>query len=295
MNGILNVYKEKGFTSHDVVAKLRGILHFKKIGHTGTLDPDAVGVLPVCIGKATKLVDLLTDKEKTYVAKVQLGVTTDTLDMSGQILSQKPVEVTKDQVLKSLAKFRGDIDQVPPMYSALKVNGKRLYDLARQGREVERKPRPVTIHKLEILDFQGEVFTMEVTCSKGTYIRSLCDDIGRDLGCGAAMAELERTQVGTFNRAQALTLDQIQAAADQGRIQEIMTSIDAMFPDAPKLKVTGGELKLLVNGNDLPLKLVTEEFEDGSRLRVYDGEGEFYSLYRVDRKKKRLKLEKMFH
>ena len=180
MNGIINVYKERGFTSHDVVAKLRGILHMKKIGHTGTLDPDATGVLPVCIGKATKVCGLLTDKDKTYRAVVKLGVTTNTEDMTGEILAKHPVSVTKEQIEMAVSKFAGEIEQIPPMYSAIKINGKKLYELARQGKEVERKARKVTIYEIKVLsiDFSENEFTMEVSCSKGTYIRTLCKDIG---------------------------------------------------------------------------------------------------------------------
>ena len=187
MNGIIKVYKEKGYTSHDVVAKLRGILHMKKIGHTGTLDPDATGVLPVCVGRATKVCDLLTNKDTTYIANVQLGVTTDTLDMTGKILSKQKTQITKDEFTCVMQQFVGPMEQIPPMFSAIKVNGKRLYELARQGKEIERKPRLVTIHHLALLEtnFEKQQFTIEVHCSKGTYIRSLCHDIGQALGCGA--------------------------------------------------------------------------------------------------------------
>lgn len=178
------MYKERGFTSHDVVAKLRGILHMKKIGHTGTLDPDATGVLPVCLGKATKVCGLLTDKDKTYRAVVKLGVMTNTEDMTGEILAKHPVLVTKEQIERAVSKFVGEIEQVPPMYSAIKINGKKLYELARQGKEVERKARKVTIYGIKVLsiDFSENEFTMEVSCSKGTYIRTLCKDIESSLG-----------------------------------------------------------------------------------------------------------------
>ena len=196
--GIIVIHKEKGFTSHDVVAKLRGILHMKKIGHTGTLDPDATGVLPVALGKGTKLVDLLTDKEKTYEAVLHLGIDTDTQDMSGTVLEEKPVNVTEEEVRKVLKSFVGEQLQVPPMYSALKVNGKKLYELAREGKTVERKARPVCFYEIEPLEFHLPLVKIRVTCSKGTYIRTLCHDIGEKLGCGGCMESLLRTQVSEF-------------------------------------------------------------------------------------------------
>ena len=191
MDGILNVYKEKGFTSHDVVAKLRGIFHQKKIGHTGTLDPDATGVLPVCLGKATKVCELLTDKDKTYHAIVQLGIVTDTQDTSGKILEEHEVEVTFEQIQKVASDFVGDLMQIPPMYSAIKVNGKKLYELARAGQEIKREPRKIQVFSLELGEYDeaNHTFEMNVHCGKGTYIRTICHDIGQALGCGGAMKE----------------------------------------------------------------------------------------------------------
>ena len=188
-NGIINIYKEAGFTSHDVVAKLRGILKQKKIGHTGTLDPEAVGVLPVCLGKGTKVCDLLTDKDKVYETVMRLGVATDTQDMTGRVLKESPVEVSKEALEAVLEQFRGDYSQIPPMYSALKVQGKKLYELAREGQVIERKPRQVKILDLELLEFEADGIHvhMRVHCSKGTYIRTLCHDIGQKLECGACM------------------------------------------------------------------------------------------------------------
>ena len=210
MNGIIIINKEKGYTSHDVVAKLRGILHQKKIGHTGTLDPDATGVLPICVGRATKVCDVLTDRDKVYEAEVALGITTDTLDTSGEVLTRQPVEVTRDQLIDVLNRFKGEITQIPPMYSAVKVNGKKLYEYAREGKTVERKQRRVTVYDIELLEESIPTFKIRVKCSKGTYIRTLCDDIGRELGCGAAMSGLVRTAVGRFTIDQALTLPQIE-------------------------------------------------------------------------------------
>ena len=196
IHGIINVYKEKGFTSHDVVAKLRGIVGQKKIGHTGTLDPDATGVLPVCLGKATKLCDLLTDKNKTYEAVLLLGKTTDTQDITGEVLEEKSTEaLTEEKVREAIEGFIGDYEQIPPMYSALKVNGKKLYELAREGKVIERKARPVKILDIQILEIDLPKVRMEVSCSKGTYIRTLCHDIGEKLGCGGCMESLILTRL----------------------------------------------------------------------------------------------------
>ena len=198
MNGILNIYKEPGFTSFDVVAKLRGILKQKKIGHTGTLDPAAQGVLPVCLGKATKLCELITDGYKTYEAVMLLGTVTDTLDMEGSVLKRHDVTCSPDEVTKTVMSFAGKIEQIPPMYSALKVNGQRLYELARQGVTVERKKRSIEIYNIDIISIELPRVVFSVTCSKGTYIRTLCDDIGEKLGCGACMESLKRTASGRF-------------------------------------------------------------------------------------------------
>ena len=197
-SGIINVYKEKGFTSFDVVAKLRGILKTKKIGHTGTLDPDAEGVLPVCIGRATKVCDILTDKDKVYEAVLLLGVETDTQDTTGEILKKLPVEESESVVKEAILSFVGEYAQIPPMYSALKVNGKKLYELAREGKTVERKARNVQIFSIEILEMDLPRVRMSVHCSKGTYIRTLCHDIGQKLGCGGCMEKLLRTKAGIF-------------------------------------------------------------------------------------------------
>ena len=198
INGIVNVYKEKGYTSFDVVAKMRGIFKQKKIGHTGTLDPDAEGVLPVCLGRATKVCDLLTDKDKEYETVLLLGVVTDTQDLTGEVLARKEVNASENEVKSAILSFVGEYMQVPPMYSALKVNGQKLCDLARKGVTVERKARPVTIHGIEILSVDLPEVRMRVHCSKGTYIRTLCQDIGEKLGCGGCMKSLLRTRVAAF-------------------------------------------------------------------------------------------------
>ena len=224
MNGILNVYKEPGFTSHDVVAKLRGICKQKKIGHTGTLDPEASGVLPVCLGNATKLCDLLTDKDKEYRAVLLLGVETDTQDTTGQILAEKEVNAGEEDVRSAILSFVGPYDQIPPMYSALKVNGKKLYELAREGQEVERKARRITIHEIRILEINLPEVKLEVTCSKGTYIRTLCHDIGQKLGCGGCMKELLRTRVERFGLEDSIRLGEI-AQLQKENVQKDITCV----------------------------------------------------------------------
>lgn len=300
MNGIIIVNKEKGFTSHDVVAKLRGILHTKKIGHTGTLDPDATGVLPVCIGKATKVCDLLTEKEKTYEAVIRFGLTTDTLDMTGTVLEEKPVHFTKDQLVETLAAFTGEIDQIPPMYSAIKVNGKKLYELARKGQVVERKPRKVTIYELELLseNLSENECTIRVRCSKGTYIRSLCQDIGEALGCGAAMKALVRTGVGRFQIGQALTLSQIEDAFRCQNPESLLLTVDSVFDQYRSCQVSEKAMRFLKNGN-----LVDASFcdtgekgpEDGENFRMYGFDGDFYAIYHYEKKDGMFHIVKMFH
>ena len=210
INGIINVYKEKGYTSHDVVARLCGILHQKKIGHTGTLDPDAEGVLPVCLGKGTKLCGLLTDKRKTYEAVLHLGLDTDTQDISGVVKRECEVRVSQEEVRACMESFVGEQMQIPPMYSALKVKGKKLYELAREGIEVERQPRPVTFYEIRILSMELPFVRFSVTCSKGTYIRTLCHDIGEKLGCMGCMESLLRTRVDRFDIQDSLKLSAIE-------------------------------------------------------------------------------------
>ena len=229
MNGIINVYKEKGYTSHDVVAKLRGICRQKKIGHTGTLDPDAEGVLPVCLGTATKVCGLLTDKDKVYEAVLLLGTQTDTQDISGTVVRQAQVTCTQDEVRQAAASFLGIYSQLPPMYSALKVNGKKLCDLARAGVEVERSKRQVSIYEIEVLWMRLPRVKLRVHCSKGTYIRTLCHDIGQKLGCGGCMEELLRTKVSIFSLDHAWRLAQIQSLAEENRLEEILLPADRLF------------------------------------------------------------------
>ena len=285
MNGVLNVYKEQGFTSHDVVAKLRGILKIKKIGHTGTLDPDAVGVLPVCIGKGTKLCDLITDWSKTYEAVMLLGTTTDTLDTSGTILSRSEVRVSEMDVLRACNEFVGKYEQIPPMYSALKHNGQKLYELARKGIVIERKPRIVNINSLRVNDINladsQKTVTITVDCSKGTYIRSLCDDIGKKLGCGACMMKLTRTRVGDFQLDDTLTLNQISALVLKGEIEERIVPVDDIFRDYESITLPEEYANYLHNGNKIVAGQLPDDIivNEGSRYRVYDSDNIFIGVY----------------
>lgn len=295
-SGIVNVYKEKGFTSFDVVAKLRGILKTKKIGHTGTLDPDAEGVLPVCIGRATKVCDLLTDKDKVYEAVMLLGVETDTQDTSGIILEERPVTVSEEAVKEAILSFVGQYAQVPPMYSALKMNGKKLYELAREGKTVERKPRNVEIYSIEILEINLPRVRMSVHCSKGTYIRTLCHDIGTKLGCGGCMEKLLRTKVGIFLLEDSLKLSQIEALAAGGQVEEKILSVDALFEDAAKVSARPEFDIVMHNGNPAELRMFQEmPAVTTERLRVYDSQGAFIGIYEDSKGNGRYKPVKMFY
>jgi tRNA pseudouridine55 synthase len=293
IDGVINIYKEKGFTSHDVVAKLRGILRMKKIGHTGTLDPDATGVLPVCLGKGTKLCEMFTDRSKTYEAVMHLGVITDTQDITGKILSEQAVDVSEDQLQVVLEKFRGEILQIPPMYSALKVNGKKLYEYAREGIEVERKPRPIEIYQLEMGEMQGNLVKLTVSCSKGTYIRTLCHDIGQELGCGACMESLVRTRVGRFEIAKALTLSEVEALRDEGKLEETILPIEEVFIELPKVVVEEKFDSLVHNGN--PLRKSELTCDSTTRIRLYDSKETFIGIYGLEEKRNLWKPEKMFY
>ncbi len=303
MNGVINVYKEAGFTSHDVVAKLRGIVKQKKIGHTGTLDPDAEGVLPVCLGNATKLCGLLTEKEKTYRAVLLLGQTTDTQDTSGRVLTEAPVTATGEQVREAIMSFLGDYDQIPPMYSALKVNGKKLYELAREGKEVERQARRVRILDMEIHEIRLPEVTFTVTCSSGTYIRTLCQDIGEKLGCGGCMKSLLRTKVDRFELADSHKLSELETMMHEGRIGEVLLPVDEVFAACPAVRIRQESDRLIQNGNPFGKEDIAEttgeRLPEGTELerncvRVYNSEGDFRGLYRREQGGRRYKPEKMF-
>lgn len=297
IHGILNVYKEKGYTSHDVVAKLRGITGQKKIGHTGTLDPKAEGVLPVCLGKGTKLCELLTDEDKTYEAVLLLGKKTDTQDIWGEVLAERNTKtLTEEAVTEAVFSFLGEYDQIPPMYSALKVNGRKLYELARRGQVVKRSPRRVKIHDIRLLEMSLPRVRMSVTCSKGTYIRTLCDDIGEKLGCGGCMEELTRTRAGHFTVSDSRTLDEIRTAFERGRLAELVVPVDVMFSGVEKVYVEDEWETPARNGNILPREAVREwtAGEDGERVRLYNSAGQFIALYRRKEEVREYHLEKMF-
>ncbi len=297
INGIINVNKEKGFTSHDVVAKLRGIVGQRKIGHTGTLDPDATGVLPVCLGKATKLCDMLTDKNKTYETTLLLGLETDTQDITGEILNKAEVVPYKEaEVEACIYSFLGEYDQVPPMYSALKVNGKKLYELAREGKTVERKARRVEILAIEITSMNLPEVTMTVTCSKGTYIRTLCHDIGQNLGVGGCMKELKRTKVSSFLIQDSLTLSQLQELKDRGELDTCIQPIDSVFQTLDRYELPEELEFLAFNGNPLCVKEYTPlpSWGDNQSIRVYDRKQRFVGIYKYREDTQTLKLEKMF-
>lgn len=282
----------------------------KKIGHTGTLDPEAEGVLPVCLGKGTKLCDMLTDKTKTYRAVLLLGQETDTQDTSGQVTAAYPVEVTPQQVTEAVNSFLGVYMQIPPMYSALKVNGKKLYELARAGKEIERQARPVEILDIRVEHVELPRVTMSVTCSKGTYIRTLCYDIGRKLGCGGCMEALLRTRVDRFCLEDSLKLSEIEALRDSGEIERYVMPVDTIFLDLPKLVTKAGDGdKLVHNGNPFAAEYAAEETErsvepeDGGgaglfhslpRARVYDSAGQFIGVYGYDETKRRYQPQKLF-
>ncbi len=295
-NGIINVYKEKGFTSFDVVAKMRGIAGQKKIGHTGTLDPDAEGVLPVCLGKATRVCDLITDSDKTYRAVLRLGVETDTQDSTGQILRERPVTCGEEEVRRTIGSFVGKQSQVPPMYSALKVNGQKLCDLARAGKTVERKLREIIIYDIHIEEVKLPYVTMTVSCSKGTYIRTLCNDIGEKLGCGGCMDRLLRTKAGIFTLRDAHTLEEIQERKDVGELGTLIQPVDIVFGGYQRYKAEEQYQKMLENGNRLPKEAFDREFcaQEGEQVRIYDASDCFVGIYQFDADRGDIKPVKIF-
>ena len=297
MNGIILVDKPQGWTSHDVVAKLRGITGQRKIGHTGTLDPEAEGVLPVCLGRATKVCDLLTDRDKTYEAVLFLGIRTDTQDVTGTVTDRGDVQgITREMVEQAAHKYVGEYDQIPPMYSALKVNGKKLYELAREGKTIERKARRVRIYELEILEEALPRVRLRVRCSKGTYIRTLCDDIGADLGCYGCMEALLRTRVGPFALEEACRLEEVASALKTGELGKMLCPIDRLFAEYPAVRVKEGWEKLAYNGNGLKRSMTDgdREIKDGACVRLYDVGGNFLALYRYHREAEEYTTVKMF-
>lgn len=297
MDGIINIYKERGFTSHDVVAKLRGILKQKKIGHTGTLDPDAEGVLPVCLGNATKMCDLLTEKEKTYEAVLLLGKETDTQDISGTIINEKEVVISEQEVISCIEDFVGIYDQVPPMYSALKVNGKKLYELAREGKVIERTARRVEIISINIIEVNLPRVRFSVQCSKGTYIRTLCHDIGMKLGCYGCMESLLRTKSGIFTIDHALKLREVEHRCANSTLMESIIQVPELFPTYPKVFVKPEFDKLVLNGNPLSENHFTQdniEINLKNQLLVYNSNKSFVGIYEWKQEKHQFFPVKMF-
>lgn len=298
-NGVINIYKEKGYTSHDVVAKLRGILKTKRIGHTGTLDPEAEGVLPVCIGTATKLCDMLTDKIKAYRAVVRFGIATDTEDMTGQVIQELPVAAGETELNTVLQRFIGSYEQIPPMYSAIKVEGKKLYELAREGKVIERKGRPVIIHSIELhsvsLDEQQRLFEAEitVTCGKGTYIRSLCRDIGEALGTCACMKSLLRIKSGNFELKNSIKLSEVEQLVATGEIESYILPVEQVFQTCSMFTMKSEWDKLLWNGNPISQETcnIIESFDEihsefpKNWFRAYDSNRQFLGVYEKTGKK----------
>jgi tRNA pseudouridine55 synthase len=284
-NGILIVDKPQEWTSMDVCAKLRGIFHEKRVGHGGTLDPMATGVLPVFLGRATRAVEFAAQGDKEYIAGLRLGVVTNTQDVTGEILSQNPVQVSREQLEAVLSAFQGEILQVPPMYSAIKIQGKKLYELARKGREVDRPPRPVTLHSLTVEDQTGpSEFVLRVHCSKGTYVRTLCHDIGQKLGCGGTMSTLRRVKASGFTLQQAVTLEEIQACQDPAAL---LLGVDTLFTQHPALDLEPAGEKKIRNGMTLPLPGTPEGI-----YRVYGQSRQFLALCQLEQGK--LKTIKSF-
>ena len=276
MNGILLIDKEPGWTSNDVVIKLRGILHERRIGHSGTLDPMATGLLVVFVGRATRAVEFAEHDRKRYLASLRLGITTDTQDITGNILEQKRAAVNEAELAAVLADFRGEQQQIPPMYSAIRVGGKRLYEIARKGGEIQRSPRPITIHELRLLGKVGEDWLLDVSCSKGTYIRTLCHDIGQSLGCGACMSALRRTEAGTFSVDNAIRLADVQRLRDEGKIENYLLPVDRIFSREMSCTATETETHRIRCGSEYPTRL-----KDGV-YRVYDHDGAFLMLGRAE-------------
>ena len=273
MNGIVIVDKPQGWTSQDVVSKLRGVFKTRRFGHGGTLDPMATGVLPVFVGRATRGVEFFEHAEKTYEATLRFGITTDTEDITGTVLTENPVDISREQLEKALESFRGEIQQVPPMYSAVKINGQKLCDLARKGREVERKSRTITIFALDLLEFDGITAKIRVHCSKGTYIRTLCKDIGESLGCGGCMAALRRVSAGAYTIEEAVSLTELVEAEDK---EKYLRPVDSMFAEYPKQILTPNQEKRCRNGGSFSIDLAEGTY------RAYSQTGDFLMLAKVE-------------
>lgn len=276
MNGIILVDKPQDWTSHDVVAKLRGVLHERRIGHSGTLDPLATGLLVVFVGRATRAVEFAEADSKEYIAGLRLGVSTDTQDITGNIVAESAALPDEAALREAIGRFIGDVEQIPPMYSAIKIGGKKLYELARRGESVERAPRKITVSAIDIAGRDGDDYILNISCSKGTYVRTLCSDIGEALGCGACMSSLRRTRAGVFSVYDAHSLADIEAAVREGRLSDIILPVDTLFASFPKLTVSQSAAKRLKNGNIIKISA-----EDGE-YKVYSDSDEFLLLGRVE-------------
>lgn len=276
LNGVLLVDKPQDWTSNDVVSKLRGILHERRIGHSGTLDPLATGLLVVFVGRATRAVEFAEADRKEYIAGLRLGVKTDTQDITGNVLTECECSVSEAELLSALDSFKGDIEQIPPMYSAIKIGGKKLYELARKGEEVERKARKINISKLQVIGMENGDYILDVACSKGTYIRTLCNDIGETLGCGGCMSSLRRVKAGVFEVKDAHSLADVQAVADNGTVSELIIPVDTLFDDYPEISVSASKEKKLRCGNIVNISV------DNGTYRVYSESGEFLLLGEVN-------------
>ncbi len=276
MNGIILVDKPQNWTSHDVVAKLRGVLHERRIGHSGTLDPLATGLLVVFVGRATRAVEFAEADSKEYIAGLHLGVSTDTQDITGNIVAESAALPDEAALREAIGRFIGDIEQIPPMYSAIKIGGKKLYELARRGESVERAPRKITVSAIDIAGRDGDDYILNISCSKGTYVRTLCSDIGEALGCGACMSSLRRTRAGVFSVGDAHSLADIEAAVREGRLSDIILPVDTLLASFPKLTVSQSAAKRLKNGNIIKISA-----EDGE-YKVYSDSDEFLLLGRVE-------------
>ena len=273
MNGILLIDKPAGWTSSDVVAKLRGILHERRIGHSGTLDPMATGLLVVFVGRATRAVEFAESHAKRYIASLRLGLSTDTQDITGHVLAEKEQSVGEAELERVLERFRGEISQIPPMYSAIKKNGRKLYEIARKGGTVEREPRRLSIYELKLMGRDGEDFVLDVCCSKGTYVRTLCHDIGEALGCGGCMSALRRVGAGDFQLENAYSLDQVQAAADEGRAEALLLPVDSLFAAYPAVTLDARQEPVIRNGGAIK---AAPELQ--GKHRLYSPTGEFLTL-----------------
>lgn len=292
MTGIICLDKPRDMSSFMAVKRASRILGVKKAGHTGTLDPMATGVLVIMLGHCTRFIELLPEHRKSYTARVKLGITTDTLDITGEILSESPVNVTEEQLLSVAEQFKGEILQIPPMYSALKKDGERLYDLARKGIEIERESRKITIEKLEIYDFDGIEFSMDVTCSAGTYIRSLCDDIGKSLGCGAVMTELCRTEANGFSIENAVTLEELEKLVSEEKADSVITSVETALMSYPEITVTKPQANRFHNGGALGYERLHGKYPMGI-YRVYSPEKQLLGLGEIKEEKGDLEVRRV--